>query len=84
LRKIHNEELQYLYYLPNNVLFATQVLLTLGSRSSSIKNSVRTSKRTAYFTITKINWLTLFKEIIAAYTDNHTRPINRERSVADG
>jgi hypothetical protein len=86
LRKIHNEELQYLYYLPTNVLFTTQVLLTLGSRSLSItfKNSVRTSKRTAYFTITKINWLTLFKEIIAAYTDNHTRPINRERSVADG
>jgi hypothetical protein len=25
------------------------------------KNSVRTSKRTPYFTITKINWLTLFK-----------------------
>jgi hypothetical protein len=25
------------------------------------KNSVRTSKRTTYFTITKINWLTLFK-----------------------
>jgi hypothetical protein len=27
------------------------------------KNSVRTSKRTPYFTITKIDWLTLFKEI---------------------
>jgi hypothetical protein len=25
------------------------------------KNSVRTSKRTPYFTITEINWLTLFK-----------------------
>jgi hypothetical protein len=25
------------------------------------KNSVRTSKRTPYFTITRINWLTLFK-----------------------
>jgi hypothetical protein len=25
------------------------------------KNSVRTSKRTRHFTITKINWLTLFK-----------------------
>jgi len=29
------------------------------------KNSVRTSKRTPHFTITKINWLMLFKEIIA-------------------
>jgi hypothetical protein len=28
------------------------------------KNSARTSKRTPHFTITKINWLTLFKEII--------------------
>jgi hypothetical protein len=27
------------------------------------KNSVRTSKRTPHFTITGINWLTLFKEI---------------------
>jgi hypothetical protein len=29
------------------------------------KNSVRTSKRTPHFTISVINWLTLFKEIIA-------------------
>jgi hypothetical protein len=29
------------------------------------KDSVRTSKRTPHFTITKINWLTVFKEIIA-------------------
>jgi hypothetical protein len=34
------------------------------------KNPVRTSKRTPHFTITKINWLTLFKEIISTYTDN--------------
>jgi len=32
------------------------------------KNSVRTSKRTPHFTITKIKWLMLFKEIIAVYT----------------
>jgi hypothetical protein len=31
----------------------------------TFKNSVVTSKRTPHFTITKINWLTLFKEIIA-------------------
>jgi hypothetical protein len=35
------------------------------------KNSVRTSKRTPHFTITNINWLTLFKEIIAVYSENH-------------
>jgi len=37
------------------------------------KNSVRTSKRTPHFTITTINWLTLFKEIIAVYSENHTK-----------
>jgi hypothetical protein len=30
----------------------------------TFKYSVRTSKRTPHFTITKINWLMLFKEII--------------------
>jgi hypothetical protein len=32
--------------------------------AKGLKNSVCTSKRTQHFTITKINWLTLFKEII--------------------
>jgi hypothetical protein len=40
------------------------------------KNPARTSKRTPHFTITKINWLTLFKEIIAVCCENHTKPIN--------
>jgi hypothetical protein len=44
------------------------------ARIKIFKNSVRTSKRTPHFTITKINWLTLFKEIIAVYTENHTEP----------
>jgi hypothetical protein len=35
------------------------------------KNPVRTSKRTPHFTITKINWLTLFKEIILDYNEKH-------------
>jgi hypothetical protein len=38
------------------------------------KNPVRTSKRTPHFTITEINWLTLFKEIIAVYSEDHTKP----------
>jgi hypothetical protein len=42
------------------------------------KNSVRTSKRTPHFTITKINWLTLFREIIAVYSENHAKPITFE------
>jgi hypothetical protein len=37
------------------------------------KNSVRTAKKTQHFTITKINWLTLFKEIIAVYSENYTK-----------
>jgi hypothetical protein len=38
------------------------------------KNSVRTSKRTPHFTITKIDWLTPFKEIIAVCSENDTKP----------
>jgi hypothetical protein len=40
------------------------------------KDSVRTSKRTQHFTITKINWLIPFKGIIAVYTENYMDPIN--------
>jgi hypothetical protein len=47
------------------------------------KNPVRTSERTPHFTITKINWLTLFKEIIAVYSENHTKHINTKLIVTD-
>jgi hypothetical protein len=47
-----------------------------------LKNSVRTSKRT-HFTVTKINWLTLFKEVIAVYGHNHTKHINTKHCVTD-
>jgi hypothetical protein len=47
------------------------------------KNLVRTSKRTPHFTITNINWLTLFKEIFAVYSENHTKPINTKYSITD-
>jgi hypothetical protein len=42
-----------------------------------VQTSVRTSKRTPQFTITKINWVTLFKQIITDYAENHTKPINK-------
>jgi hypothetical protein len=45
------------------------------------KNSVRIAKKTQHFTITKINWLTLFKEIIAVYRENHTRHISTVRTT---
>jgi hypothetical protein len=47
------------------------------------KDSVRTSKRTPHFTITKINWLTLFKKIMAAYIENHAKPINTKCNITD-
>jgi hypothetical protein len=47
------------------------------------KNSVHTSKRTPNFTITSINFLTLFKEIIAVYIENHAKPINTKFSITD-
>jgi len=47
------------------------------------KNSVRTSKRTPHFTITKNNSLMLFKEVIAVYSENHAKPINTKCSITD-
>jgi hypothetical protein len=38
---------------------------------------VRTAKKTQLFTITKINWLMLFKEIIAVYCGNHTKHMSK-------
>jgi phospholipase/lecithinase/hemolysin len=37
---------------------------------------IRTAKKTQHFTITKINWLTLFKEITAVYSEYHTKQTN--------
>jgi hypothetical protein len=45
------------------------------------KNSVRTSKRTPNFTITKVNWLMLFKEIIAVYSENDVKPVSSKCSI---
>lgn len=36
--------------------------------------SVRTSKKTQRFAITKTSWATLFREIIAVWSENHTKP----------
>jgi hypothetical protein len=38
------------------------------------KNPARTSKRTPHFTTTKINWLMLFKEVIATYNTYNIYP----------
>jgi hypothetical protein len=34
--------------------------------------------------IVKINWLMLFKEITAVYSENHTKPINAQFVKMDG
>jgi hypothetical protein len=52
---------------------------TVAPRSSAggtlllFNNSVNTAKETLHFTITKISFLTLFKEITAVYPENHTK-----------
>jgi hypothetical protein len=42
------------------------------------KDSVRTAKKTLHLTVTKINLLTQFKEIIAVCSGNHTKEIESE------
>jgi hypothetical protein len=42
------------------------------ARVSNISEFIHTSNRTQHFTVTKINWLMLFKEIIAVCSENHT------------
>jgi hypothetical protein len=49
----------------------------------TFNNSLRISKRTPHLTITKIKWLTLFKEIIAVYTKNQIKPKNIKYRVTD-
>jgi hypothetical protein len=39
-------------------------------------NSFCTTKKTKDFAITDVNWLKLFREIIAVYFEDHTKPIN--------
>jgi hypothetical protein len=45
------------------------------------KNSARTSKRKPHFTITRIKWLTLFKEMVAVYSKNRIKHINKHTAL---
>jgi hypothetical protein len=40
-------------------------------------------KKTSHFRITKINWLSLFKQIISVYSENHTKPTNTKWRFID-
>jgi hypothetical protein len=41
-----------------------------------MQKSFPTSKKTQRFSIAKISWLMLFKEVTAVYSEKHTKPIN--------
>jgi hypothetical protein len=43
------------------------------------KDSVRTAEKTPHFTVTKINCLTLFKEIIDVYCEKRVKFMNTHR-----
>lgn len=47
------------------------------------KDSVHPSNRTPLFTVAKIRWLMVCKEIITAFNKNHTDPINTKFIFAD-
>jgi hypothetical protein len=51
--------------------------------TTTFKNSVRTSKRTPHFTNTNVNWLMLFKEVIAVYSENRKKPIDTKCRTTD-
>jgi hypothetical protein len=49
----------------------------------NINHSVCTSKKTQHFSVTKISFLMLLKEIIAVCTENYTSPIKTKFRVTD-
>jgi hypothetical protein len=55
----------------------------LYEKSRVNNNSVCTLKKTQHFTITKINLFMLFKKIIPACTENHTKPINTKCTFSE-
>jgi hypothetical protein len=46
------------------------------------KNSVRTSKRTPHFTITRINLLTLLKKINPVHEEKYTRSTSKKNAAS--
>jgi hypothetical protein len=54
----------------------TNYLGTIDIDFTLFKSSVPTSQETHCISIIKTNWLVLFREIIAVYSENHTKHIN--------
>jgi hypothetical protein len=52
------------------------ISLSSSKLDRTLEHPIRTAKKTPHFTVTKINRLTLFMEIIAVYCANHTKHIN--------
>jgi hypothetical protein len=74
-----NIYLSALQYIPEDSKLHTRYHENLKSHTI-FKYSVRTAKRTPHFTITNINWLMLFKEIIPIYSEKNTKPINKKNA----
>jgi hypothetical protein len=53
-------------------------------RVQIFKKSVRAGNKSQQFTIKKIRWLRMFKEINPACSENYTKPINTKYRVTDG
>jgi hypothetical protein len=47
------------------------------------KHSVRTAYKTQHFRNIKVNWLMLFKEIIAVHGENRMNPTCKKRRITD-
>jgi hypothetical protein len=43
---------------------------------SYVKNSLSTSRKTQFFSITKVSWLMFYRKMIAIYSDNHKKEIH--------
>jgi hypothetical protein len=50
---------------------------------NNINNPVRASERTPHLSVTNVNCLMLFKEVIAVYSENDTKQINIKCSATD-
>jgi hypothetical protein len=80
---LFNGAVRYSEYIAPNDRMISPLNPKLAYTGLIFNSLVRTAKKTQHFTITKINWLTLFKEIIAVYSENHTKHINKKLILID-
>jgi hypothetical protein len=70
---VRKREIIRCFKVPMERLLLSEVEAQLNIISN---DSVLTAKKTANFTIRKINWLTLFKEVIAVCSENCMKSVN--------